>query len=130
MSTLYGMLFFILVAVVFYVIIKILDLSITYSMHVKDTKEQSEVWDYGTFEDFVSQFNLYNWEIFIGRMLLNTSYNCRVDDFVTRFSGHGMVFGILDYYRYRKYVKNFCKKNKNISKRQTKVWKGKLKVVK
>lgn len=99
----------------------------SYFMHLRQTKQRTKTWDYGTFENFQEQFKKYDLSNVNKNLFMNVYNNSSLCEYWTEFNGNGMVFSMRNYYYYLKFIKST-----NHSGKQQKLWNGKgsLKVVK
>lgn len=101
---------------------------IAQTTHKNMTVDNTQIWDYGTFESFKREFEKRKWNhegwdnSFFDRLT-----NSQIHAGIVSFDNKGMVLLGLHYVKVYFYLRPLCKKK---TKKQKGLWKGKLRVVK
>ncbi|EGL17730.1 MULTISPECIES: hypothetical protein [unclassified Paenibacillus] len=81
--------------------------------HITMTKSHTDTYGYGSYTQFVKQFDKYAWshESFgNGESLWNREYSCEFHANIIKFESKGMILkSPFALYRAKRYVKRYCK---------------------
>ena len=108
------------------IIIGMIFVTTSHSVHRSMVINNCDVWDYGTFDEFVREYEKYEWEThgsFENSLFVKDYYSSkvktRIHADIINFEGKGMVMSnIINYYKMKRFVNSeYEKRAEHIDKR-------------
>ena len=113
------------------IIIGMIFVTTPHPVHKSIVINNCDFWDYGTFDEFVREYEKYEWETYGGyenSLFVKDYYSnkakTRIHANIINFEGKGMVMNnIINYYRMKLFVRReYRKRAEYIDKRQKGLW--------